>query len=81
MDRVSGWYLRRTKLTLFALGLFLAIGANVDFLGYAQRMISDAQARQQAATYALMLGDERFQTRIGDLLEQPAEGRSPPPPR
>jgi hypothetical protein len=70
MDRVSGWYLRRTKIALFAIGLFLAAGANVDFLGHAHRTISDANARKQAETYALMLGESEFQRRVAAMLDE-----------
>ena len=30
MDRVSGWYKRRVQLIIFALGLVIAVGLNVD---------------------------------------------------
>ena len=32
MDRVSGWYARQAKMTLFLIGLFLAIGATIDLI-------------------------------------------------
>lgn len=55
MDRVSGWYGRRTRLSLFVIGLFLAVGANVDFLGYAQRLMAEAQLQERAQSYAAMV--------------------------
>lgn len=58
MDRVSGWYLRRTKWNLFAIGLILAVGANMDILRYADRMMTETAARERAATYADLLGQQ-----------------------
>jgi hypothetical protein len=88
MDRVSGWYLRRTKITLFLIGLILAVGANVDILRYADRMVAEAAARERAATFAQILGEEAARARIGALLDRPesadgsadrgAEAEAPP---
>jgi hypothetical protein len=73
MDRVSGWYLRRTKVMLFLIGLFLAVGANVDILRYADRMVAEAAARERAATFAQLLGEDEARARIGALIERPTE--------
>lgn len=55
MDRTSGWYLRKVRTSLFFIGLVLAVGANVDLLGYAQQASQDRilQARIDA-TVALV---------------------------
>jgi hypothetical protein len=56
MDRVSGWYKRRTQLVLFALGLGVAVVLNVDSFGIAQFLYHDKPTRDalvaQAATVA-----------------------------
>jgi hypothetical protein len=51
MVRATGWYLRETRMILFFIGLFLAVGANIDLLRYAQRLMSeeDLSARVAAA--------------------------------
>jgi len=46
MDRVSGWYRRRTQLILFLIGLCAALFLNVDSLTVAQHLLSDKALRQ-----------------------------------
>ncbi|HEU4562146.1 MAG TPA: hypothetical protein VFS20_30235 [Longimicrobium sp.] len=54
MDRVSGWYKRRTQLVLFLIGLVVAVLLNVDSFGIAQFLYRDKPTRDalvaQAAT-------------------------------
>lgn len=45
MDRVSGWYKRRTQWILVVLGLGLAAGLNVDTLKIADRLYNDTPLR------------------------------------
>ena len=45
MDRVAGWYKRRTQLVLFLVGLFVAIVMNVDAITVADRFGTDAELR------------------------------------
>lgn len=56
MDRVSGWYTRRTKWIILFLGLFVAIGFNVNTVTIAKRLSNDATLRSmvvaQAEAYA-----------------------------
>lgn len=47
MDRTSGWYVRKVKTSLFLIGLFLAVGANVDLLKYADDMSRDANLHER----------------------------------
>ena len=53
MDRVSGWYKRRTQLILFAIGLVAVLAMNADTFSVAQRLWKDDALRaavvQQAA--------------------------------
>ena len=46
MDRVSGWYKRRTQMVLFGLGLAVTVAANVDSLAVARRLYQDQAARE-----------------------------------
>jgi hypothetical protein len=56
MERVSGWYRRRTQLVLFLIGLVVAAGANADTFDVADRLLTDTPVRaalvQQAADVA-----------------------------
>jgi hypothetical protein len=45
MDRVSGWYRRRTQLILFLIGIAAAIALNVDSLTIASRLTTDKALR------------------------------------
>jgi hypothetical protein len=57
MDRVSGWYRRRTQTVLFLIGIIAATALNVDSITIATRLTSDkalrnaivASAQKQAA--------------------------------
>lgn len=62
MDRVSGWYVRRTKLNLFVIGLILAVGSNLDLLRYADRMMTQEALSKQVDTARALFGDEEFQS-------------------
>ena len=46
MDRVSGWYKRRTQFILFAIGLCAAVVLNVDAITIATHLGSDEPLRQ-----------------------------------
>ena len=48
MDRVSGWYKRRTQLVLFGLGLSIAIVLNVDTISVAKTFWASPAARAYA---------------------------------
>lgn len=45
MDRVSGWYKRRTQVWLFALGLATAFGLNLNTVAIARQLYHDQSAR------------------------------------
>ena len=38
MDRVAGWYKKRTQFILFAIGLVLAVALNVDTITIAKHL-------------------------------------------
>jgi hypothetical protein len=52
MDRVSGWYKRRTQIFLFFLGCAIAILVNADCVQYARRLSSDSSLRQGVVAMA-----------------------------
>lgn len=52
MDRVSGWYKRRTQWILLALGLVLAAFLNVDSLKIANRLYNDTPLREAISATA-----------------------------
>ena len=49
MDRVSGWYKRRTQAMLFALGFGVAIAANADTIRMADQLARDQTLRSAFA--------------------------------
>jgi hypothetical protein len=52
MDRVSGWYKRRTQMIIFVVGCILTVLANADCIHYAQRLSKDTSLRQSAVAFA-----------------------------
>ena len=52
MDRVSGWYKRRTQTILFFIGLATAVALNVDAITIAKRLNEDKALRQAAVAQA-----------------------------
>ena len=52
MDRVAGWYKRRTTLVLFCLGMIVAVGVNADSFLIARTLWSNPALRQATITAA-----------------------------
>ncbi len=52
MDRVSGWYKRKTQMILVGLGLVAAVAVNADTIEIAQRLSTDSNLRQSVARIA-----------------------------
>ena len=46
MDRVSGWYKRRSQWIVLALGLLAAVAVNADCIAIARRLSTDSNLRQ-----------------------------------
>ena len=55
MDRVSGWYKRRTQALLFVLGLAVAAAMNIDALHVMQRLTVDQTLRENVVSEATQL--------------------------
>ncbi|HEY6891864.1 MAG TPA: hypothetical protein VI300_28950 [Solirubrobacter sp.] len=62
MDRVSGWYKRKTQIIICALSLLVTIGLNVNTVNIADRLIHDDSVRaalvQRAVDSGAKAGDD-----------------------
>lgn len=52
MDRMSGWYKRRTQISLFFIGLLLAISLDLNAIEVTARLAKDANLRERVAASA-----------------------------
>jgi len=52
MDRVAGWYKRRTQLVLFVIGLILAVSLNIDSVRIGRALWASPAARSYAVAAA-----------------------------
>ena len=72
MQRASGWYKRKTQLTIFVIGFLVSITFNADTLNIASYLKNDPEARAQvvemASTYV-----EQAENMSGDGTEQSAQ--------
>lgn len=71
MDRVSGWYKRRTQLWLFLIGLAIAASMNLDALTVTKRLLEDKTVRGAFVAEAARVheaGEEAAETRSIDQL-------------
>jgi hypothetical protein len=74
MDRLSGWYKRRTQLWTFALAAVLTIAANADTFHVAQKLWTDPTLRSLVADTAK---NRLAQPAQGVNSSQPATSASP----
>jgi hypothetical protein len=58
MDRVSGWYKRRTQVMLFLIGLVTAVVLNVDSFGIAQFLYRHKPARDALVAQAAAVSQD-----------------------
>lgn len=78
MDRVSGWYKRRTQMMLFALGLVIAGGFNIDSVELSKHLSVNKESRGAMAAYAekwLKANDALIEKAVEENLatEQPTD--------
>ncbi|HVS81280.1 MAG TPA: hypothetical protein VHE60_06070 [Pyrinomonadaceae bacterium] len=52
MDRVSGWYKRRSQVIILVIGLFVAIAVNADSLAITKRLWTDRALRESLVSAA-----------------------------
>jgi hypothetical protein len=74
MDRVSGWYKRRTQIWLFAIGLGAAIAMNVNTITIAEHLAQDETARARMVE----LAERVAQARSANQSPPSPEGRQAP---
>ncbi|MEL6209899.1 MAG: hypothetical protein AAFR44_06890, partial [Pseudomonadota bacterium] len=53
MDRVGGWFKRRTRTTLFFVGFLFAATLNIDMLAYGKKLIEDDALRTSQVNAAV----------------------------
>jgi len=58
MDRVAGWYKRKSQFILFVIGIFIAINFNVSTIQITHRLAKDESARTQMVALASTYVDE-----------------------
>jgi hypothetical protein len=68
MDRVSGWYARKTQTVLFVIALGISVGYNVDTLDIAQALWKDQSLRESfvelAKTSAQQCAEEQAKNKV-----------------
>src|SRR5260370_815830 len=52
MDRVSGWYKREVQLIIFALGLVITVGLNIDTISFIASLSSNTVIRASIVSAA-----------------------------
>ena len=57
MDRVTGWYVRQTKLVLFVIGFSLAVVTNFDVIRYAGDLVKNEDLRAKIVAQAEVIGN------------------------
>ena len=57
MDRVTGWYVRRAKSMLFAIGFVMAAAIGFDIIGYGQQLARDEALRKAIVAEAQVTGE------------------------
>ena len=72
MDRVSGWYKRRTQVILLVLGLGVAVGLNANTITIARRLYQDPALRESLVAQATARTQAGAPVRM-DVQQQRAE--------
>ena len=75
MDRVSGWYKRRTQTILFCIGIVAAVTLNLDVVTVATRLTQDKSLREAVVAHAKSVTgekalDELSNKKFNDLVGQ-----------
>ena len=75
MDRVSGWYKRRTQTILFCIGIVAAVTLNLDVVTVAKRLTQDKPLREAVVAQAKSVTgekalDELSNKKFNDLVGQ-----------
>jgi hypothetical protein len=77
MDRVSGWYKRRTQMWLFVIGALLATSLNVNAITIANHLWADKAARDALVRQAEQIqSDTTIRQNVRDTAAATAERRA-----
>jgi hypothetical protein len=77
MDRVSGWYKRRTQMWLFVIGAVLATSLNVNAITIANHLWADKAARDALVRQAEQIqSDTTIRNNLRDTSAATAEARA-----
>jgi hypothetical protein len=79
MDRVSGWYKRRSQIFLLVLGLLVAIAVNADSVLIAQRLSADKGLRDTVVSAAQDYAKANAQKSLQAPSPTPSPKPSPSP--
>jgi hypothetical protein len=78
MDRVSGWYKRRTQFALFFMGLALSVIFNLDTISIANRLLQNPALREAIAAQA-QVEAQRLSASAPNLVLTPTAVLTPQP--
>lgn len=73
MDRVSGWYKRRTQFTMFIIGLLMAAAFNINTIEIAKKISTDKDARQELVNIAIQYSKTHTSDSLSALKKIDAE--------
>lgn len=77
MDRVSGWYKRRSQRVVLALAAFLTIALNIDTLLIADRLSRDATLRELVVAAGAGAGEQYKALQPANTFRPPAAPDAP----
>jgi len=77
MDRVSGWYKRRSQRVVLALAAFLTIALNIDTLLIADRLSRDATLRELVVAAGAGAGEQYKALQPANTFRPPAAPTAP----
>ncbi len=81
MDRVSGWYKRKTQTIIFLVGLLVGVALNADTFAIAENLARDKTMRDAIASRATDIVKDRSldtRERAADTKEKSGEGKDAP---
>jgi hypothetical protein len=78
MDRVSGWYKRRSQRVVLAIAAFLTIALNIDTLLIADRLSRDATLRELVVAAGAGAGEKYKDMRPSNSFRPPAAADAAP---
>lgn len=77
MERVAGWYKRKTQALTFALALVFTLALNVDSIMITKRLSSDTTLRAAVIAAAEKSAQQPSAVVVGQSVEQPGGAQAP----